>query len=119
MTGLFPQRNIEQEELSAQERANTREFRGDGTPFLKLPGCISVSRVIVGTVELPAYVNNRFPLDADAKEHISADWPLYDLSTDETGMPVLVRSVQSNDGIWQEGVTICITGEWAKAGSKG
>jgi hypothetical protein len=119
MTGLFPTRNIEQEQLTTQERLNTREFKGDGTPFLKLPGCVSITRVKVGTTELPPYVTNKFPLDADAKEHVSSDWPLYDLSTDETGTPVLVRSVQSNDGIWQEGVTISVTGEWAKAGGKG
>lgn len=98
--------------MLGSEAAQARTFEGTGNGFLPLPGCKSVSRVLVGNVEMPAYVSQKFPVDADAKNHVSADWPLYDLSEDETGTPCLMRSVQSNDGIWQAGVQITVVGEW-------
>jgi hypothetical protein len=94
------------------DAAQARTFQGTGDAFLPLPGCKSVSRVLVGDVELPPYVAQKFPIDNDAKEHVATEWPLYDLSEDDSGTPCLMRSVQSNDGIWQSGVSITVVGEW-------
>lgn len=98
--------------MLGSESAQARTFEGTGDAFLPLPGCKSVSRVLVGNVEIPAYVSQKFPTDNDAKDHVTAEWPLYDLSEDDTGTPCLMRSVQSNDGIWQAGVKITVVGEW-------
>jgi hypothetical protein len=98
--------------LLGSDAAQARTFEGTDNAFLPLPGCKSVSRVLVGNVELPAYVSQKFPLDNDAKDHVTTEWPLYDLAEDDTGTPCLMRSVQSNDGIWQAGVQITVVGEW-------
>ena len=112
-TGLFPVVATAAAALAlGADSASARTFLGSGDAFLKVPGCRSVSRVLVGNIEIPAYITQKFPTDNDAKEHVATDWPLYDLSQDETGQPVLLRSVQSNDGIWQEGVEITVVGEW-------
>lgn len=104
--------------LLGSDAGQAKTFEGTGDPFLPLPGCKSVHRVLVGNVELPPYVVQKFPLDNDAKEHVTTEWPLYDLSEDDSGVPCLMRSVQSNDGIWQAGVAITVVGEWEESTPK-
>lgn len=101
--------------VAGDDAPRAQTFSGTGQPFLPVPGCKRVDRVFVSGIELPAYVTQRFPTDADAKEHVQSDWPLWDLGEDATGQPVLLRSVQSNDGIWQEGAQIVVVGEWEEA----
>lgn len=99
-----------------QEGTEVRSFVGDGTPYLPLPGCKSVSSVRVSGVEVPPFVENKFPVgQGDNQEFIRQLWPLYELSAAEDGTPVLLRSVQSNDGIWQQGAVVTIGGEWEAA----
>lgn len=112
MSGLFPTMARPADLVDADDAKRVREFKGDGTPFLKVPGCKSVDKVFVGGVELPATVSHKFPLDADGKDLVAQEWPMYDLAADEAGTPTLLRSVQSNDGIWQDDVRITVLGEW-------
>jgi hypothetical protein len=112
MAGLFATMERPADLVGQDEAKRAREFKGNGTPFLKVPGCKSVDKVFVGGTQIPASVTHKFPVDADGKELISQEWPMYDLTADEIGTPTLLRSVQSNDGIWQDGVSITIVGEW-------
>ena len=101
--------------IAGDDAPRAATFTGTGQPYLPVPGFKRVDRVFVSGIELPAYIKQKFPIDSDAKEHVSAEWPLWDLSEDAAGQPVLLRSVQSNDGIWQEGATIVVVGEWDEA----
>lgn len=112
MSGLFATMARPEDLVGQDEAKRAREFKGNGTPFLKVPGCKSVEKVFVGGTELPATITQKFPVDADAKDLVSQEWPMYDLSPDETGTPTLLRSTVSNDGIWQDGISITVVGEW-------
>jgi hypothetical protein len=112
MAGLFATMERPVDLVGENDAKRAREFKGSGTPFLKVPGCKSVEKVFVGGTELPASIKHRFPVDADGKDLVSQEWPMYDLSADEVGTPTLLRSVQSNDGIWQDGISVTVVGEW-------
>jgi hypothetical protein len=98
-----------------QELKNTRQFVGDGSPFLEVPELQAVARVRVGHQELALeeareYVTSTAPA---APRRVEVE-PLVLLERRSDGMPVLLRSVISNDGRWQQGVPIFITGEWTE-----
>lgn len=100
--------------LSLQEQIDkrTRPFDGTGTPYLKVPGLKSVSGVRVGTLDLPLEMVIRFPAN-EALEQGVTRLPVVALDRDDAGCPVLLRSILSNDGIWQAGEkNIFVTGEW-------
>lgn len=90
-----------------------KTFTGDGTGRLSIPGCRAVAQVFVGGMEIERYHENKHPLDnTERPEYIKQSIPLWDLSETEDGIPCLVRNMQSNDGIWQDGATITVVGEW-------
>lgn len=105
-----------QEEVDSGE---VRVFRiektetGLGTPYLKVPGLKALLSVRVGNTVIPMEIAQRFPANNDFTDKIRTSWPMVSVVRDpEDGQPVLLRSVQSNDGIWQEGVPIYVGGEW-------
>lgn len=99
--------------------ANTRMFTGDGTPFLRLPDLKTVEVVRLGSTVLPFTERRRYPLDADGNHHQEVTHELLTIEVDEDGTPVLLRSKLSNDGIWQKGATIAVTGEWGAEAETG
>lgn len=103
-----------------QESERTRTFiaEGDpktaapGSPLLKVPGLRGLESVRVGMTPIPLTEER---LHATRVEHVKERViePLIRLERLPDGVPVLQRSVLSNDGIWQPGVTVYVTGEWA------
>lgn len=110
MNGLFPARPVP---VAPPPGETVRAFVGNGDVELPVPGCKRATSVRVGMADIPQYVTNKFPVgQGDPQEMISQDWPLWMLATADDGTPVLRRSMQSNDGIWQEGVQILVAGEF-------
>ncbi len=105
-------------QVQEQQAANVRVFTGDGTPFLKVPGCKEVKSVRLGNLNLPMVISQRFPLSADGKEHVTVDSPMVSLQNMADGTPVLLRNQQSNDGFWQKDVPVFVQGEWEEETKK-
>lgn len=97
---------------------NTRQFAGDGTPYLKVPGLLEVQRVRVGRLEIPLTERLEFPVDNSGTQMFRTEDPLVALATGADGEPVLLRNTRSNDGIWQA-VPIYVTGVWGDAAVAG
>lgn len=104
----------------------TRYFTADagptglGLPFLPCPGLKSVREVRVGGMLLPFSERREFPLDNNSTHPSRAglrskevDVPLIRADIADDGTPVLIRHECSNDGIWQPGIVVAITGEWS------
>lgn len=96
-----------------QERADTQEFLGTGTPYLEVPGLTRVTAVRVGNQELPLTAPLKFPVTAGGELYTCQD-PLVSLQRNGNGVPVLLRNTRSNDGIWQKDCPIYVSGEWEK-----
>jgi hypothetical protein len=110
---LFPP--IEGMEKREIRRENTHEFKGDGTPYLRVPGCLKVDEVRVGNELLPPSIEQEYPTDMTLRRLTAMQLPGYYLTKAADGTPVLLRAVISNDGIWQDGVSVWVTGEWASS----
>ncbi len=91
----------------------TRKFEGDGTPFLFVPNLTKVEAVTVGNTNVPLVEERRYVEDATGRETAPIPRPLISLDETPDGRKVLLRSKLSNDGIWQKGVQIFVTGVWA------
>ena len=101
-------------QLEAQA-ANVRPFVGDGTPYLKVPRLRSVQSVRLGSQILPPTIKQEYPVDLSMTKLHAVEMPLYILQFQADGMPVLMRSIQSNDGVWQAGSPIFVQGDWESA----
>lgn len=88
-----------------------KKFIGNGSSALPVPGCKTVEAVIVGNLRLPETREEKVPTNADQTEFEDVSYPMYKLVQSESG-PVLVRSVVSNDGRWQDGTPIYVLGEF-------
>jgi len=71
--------------------------------------------VRIGNTELPLSIIEQVPLNADANPHEPVKIDLVKVTTGPGGVPVLLRNVKSNDGMWQAGARIYITGDWDDA----
>ncbi len=91
--------------------ANTRMFKGDGTPFLKVTGLKRLEACRAGSVSIPLEEVRRMPVNSAHTEHTNVTVPMVDVQHGPDGA-VLLRSIMSNDGIWQEGVPVFVSGEW-------
>lgn len=97
----------------------TRSFVGTGVTLLDAPGLKAVTEVRVGGQLLPASRTQTVIIDASGATE-TEEVPLYRLIEGPRGT-ALQRSLVSNDGIWQAGETILVTGEWSapkKSGAK-
>lgn len=105
--------------LAPEESAeNTRQFDGDGTPYLKVPGLMKVESVRIGKTSLPLEMEMEWPTDPSLTTIQKAMVPFVVLEHTEEGEAVLLRSMQSNDGIWQKGQKIFVTGAWSRVGER-
>lgn len=91
---------------------NTRVFEGNGTPFLRVPGLKTLEKVAVGTQEVPLTEEREYPTDGTGLRLKSQTLKIVDVQIAPDGTPVLLRSIYSNDGIWQKGARIYVTGEF-------
>jgi hypothetical protein len=91
-----------------------RQFVGDGTAYLKVPGLLSITAVRVGTTDIPLTLKEEVLIDMS--EAAKTEWHEHELirfAMDVDGIPVVMRSIKSNDGIWQPGVNVYVAGTWA------
>jgi hypothetical protein len=94
-----------------EKAANVRVFVGDGTPFLSVPGLKKVETVRVGGITLADF-EQKVPVDSTLTKFEDQKVQMVELVEAEDGSPVLLRNIQSNDGVWQEGVSVYIAGEY-------
>ena len=106
---FHPLVGISEEERSAK---NVRQFVGDGSPVLKVPGLKEVTSVRVGTADIPLTMTEQVPIDVDAKRHETHEIALIKLDKAPDGTPILMRSIKSNNGMWQAGVPVFVGGKW-------
>ena len=100
-------------EVVEQSPAESRSFVGDGTPYLAVPGLKKLTGVQVGRVACPLTETRRYPTNPDQTEYEDVEEPLFQLATNPaTGQPTLLRSTNSNHGLWQKGETILVFGDW-------
>lgn len=92
-----------------------RQFTGSGTPHLRVPGLIGLpDKVRVGATEIPARSPYALPDNrlTDNRPVHASDLPNFSRTEDVDGTPLLLRSMRSNDGIWQAGAPIAVWGDW-------
>jgi len=109
--GLFPDiRKVLPDEDVVNGK--TRVFKGTGKATLAVLGLLVLERVRIGRQVIPQYQEMEFPDNRRYEQNNRTELPLVMLTDDEDGTRVLVRSTLSNDGVWQEGADIYVTGEW-------
>jgi hypothetical protein len=97
---------------AAADGANTKKFVGNGTPFLEVPGLVTVKAVRIGDVEIPLIETRKHPTDSTLTNFVEVEEKIIDLQTNPDGVKTLLRSILSNNGIWQAGASIFVTGDW-------
>lgn len=101
--------------LDEQRAGNVREFTGDGSPYLRVPGCLAVEEVRVGALVLPDEHEYQVPVTLSDPPQIETRFePTYQLQHLDDGTPILLRNIHSNNGIWQSGAKVYVTGRWAE-----
>lgn len=114
---------------------STRYFKGEGTPYIALPGLLSgynadgtprqVREVRVDGMLLPPTEKRSFPLNAGGTHpqfaatpgpdgYREVDQPLWMLDVADNGTVVMIRNEISNDGIWQKDSVIAVTADWVE-----
>jgi hypothetical protein len=103
--------------LSAKQKASAdyRSFEGDGSPYLKVPGLKKIKAVRVGQVDVPLTIEQQIPTDATLKNFETQTVEMVKLVNTPEGEQVLLRNLQSNDGMWQKGVPVYVAGDWESA----
>ena len=112
--GAFVQPQVDRGEVRAFVVKS--EDGKSGTPYLKVPGLRKVLSVRVGQTVIPMTLRQGFPGEGFLQgkgNTVWTEWEMFALVPDTDGSPVLLRHAQSNDGIWQEGATVYVGGEWA------
>ena len=113
MSGFHPMLGLTEREQ--RRKPNTREFRGDGSPYLLTPGLLALDAegaVRVGSLELPATLTREEPLNTGLTLFQTITEPMVQLDQAPDGTRVLLRNLRSNDGLWQEGTPVYVSGEW-------
>jgi hypothetical protein len=112
---MFPQvfqNNIQQELLDGR----TRHFVGKGTTAMPVPGLRSLEQVRIGPAAkvLPTNATKSMQRAKRGKEAkaVEVEVPLVKLIHTPDGIPMLARAIFSNDGIWQDGMDVYVTGDW-------
>ena len=104
--------------VSAEEfkSGHCREFAGNGTPHLRVPGLVGdPTAVRVDMIDLPLRLKMSFPDNHLNGQTVHSDMQILRMETDSDGTPVLLRSMISNDGVWQKGHKVFVWGEWENA----
>lgn len=97
-----------------KEAANVRVFEGDGSHILRVPGLVTLEGVRVGPQSIPLTEDIEVPVDPQHSRKEIQSVSLVKLEVTPDGEEVLLRSLLSNDGLWQAGAKIYVAGEWAK-----
>lgn len=102
------------EQLTVQEHnaGNTRAFVGTGSSYLRIGRCKKVESVRVGRMPLPQWVTQETIRENTPERTEDRHIPMWHVAELPDGEKVILRSSQSNDGIWQEGVQVFVTGTW-------
>jgi len=109
-SGLFHQiTGLSQAEKSS---GSIREFLGDGTAYLRVPGLKEVKSVQIGRTGIPLEQDYQFPHNSNFQQKVQITFPFVSVQPGPDGVKVLLRSVHSNDGIWQAGQKIYVGGVW-------
>lgn len=96
----------------AQElKGETRVFVGDGGPILAVPGLKSVEQVRINGAIMDLSIVQKIPTTPAQTDFYTHRTPVFMIDGDGASA-VLRRVVQSNDGLWQKGAQVAITGEW-------
>ena len=104
-------RSVEKLMTAGVDQQNTRAFVGDGSEILAIPHCIGVSSIRIGMMPLPEYEDREYVVDASGRKTTVRE-PLWKVEALPDGTPIVLRGLISNDGIWQAGANIYVTGEW-------
>jgi hypothetical protein len=95
---------------SQETAANFKKFTVERSDFIELPGCLSVTEIRLDGHIIPPYEDREVLANTTgATKPIRVQ--LYSLQDSIHG-PILMRSEQSNDGAWQAGSTIWVSGTW-------
>ncbi len=120
LANLFPS---VQERGHAMEDASSRALTGNGGNVLMLRSgneiCRNVTSVRIGDQHLPATMDEEYPVSFDSNgvpKLETVTLPMYIVIETPDG-PALQRSVKTNDGIWQGGAAIHVSGEWVPVGT--
>lgn len=91
-----------------------RPFTVTSPTRIEVPGCTFVHRVFVDGAEMPVEEDRMFAVEKKGKEPemVPHTVPLCSLEHVEGHGTCLVRSLYSNDGLWQVGSTVVVVGEW-------
>jgi hypothetical protein len=115
-TMFAPLEGMHRDEVIA---GDTRVFVGDGTSYVKVAGLQELQGVRIGSCEIPLEAPFAFPEFGNLPQKVRTSWPLVTVAIDPSDdTPVLIRSQQSNDGIWQQGERIFVRGVWDAAVAK-
>lgn len=98
-----------------RDNENTRVFYGDGSPFLRCPGLLSLEKVRLSGFDLPKERIDRIVLDTSGQNFGYMRVPIVALMQGADGCSIVQRGQVSNDGNWQDGIPIFVTGEWDPA----
>jgi hypothetical protein len=114
ITPTRPGRFADLGRLQVQETVNerTKKFLGTGNEFLIVPGLVKLEGVRIGQQEIPLTEERAYPTDANGQFLDKVNEEIISVQAMPDGRPVLLRSVLSNDGVWQKGAAIYVTGEW-------
>lgn len=91
---------------------NARVFKGDGTPYLRVPGLVALEKVVIGNMTIPFSEARAYPIDVSLQRHQTVQEPLIHVTRDNDGTPVIMRSLVSNDGLWQKDANVTVIGCW-------
>lgn len=108
--GAFPPESA----APARLASNTRVFQGDGGTQLVCPGLLELHGIQVGTVDVPLTLDEQVITkltDPPTKEWVTVT--MFEVDKLADGTPFVRRSIKSNDGIWQDGENIYVTGKWS------
>ena len=86
-----------------------KNFTGDGSHTLQVPGCTYVDAIQVDGIEVPPYRDDTVLKNEQEKEVIRIpNWDCIVIG----GVPTIIRSMISNFGKWQKGSTVTVIGDW-------
>lgn len=82
---------------------------------LPVPGLLEVHSVRVGDMALPAKHIYDVPDSRNFLKKLTVQMDMYQLAQNYEGKSILLRNMYSNDGRWQAGEKIYVTGVWEDA----
>lgn len=105
---------VKEQKIETENFGLTKEFIGDGTGAIRVPGCVSINLLIIDGVQVAPtevrYVREKkIGIVSERKELVVE---MYRLETGDDGVPVLYRSKFSNDGIFAAGSKVVVAGEF-------